>query len=71
MKAFRIRQLESELRKRNKTETCDYLLLADALAMTILQSNLYTRPDVKELVDDILFLTNEEEVNKYEDTLED
>jgi hypothetical protein len=61
MKAFRIKQIEDELynRKVNDKEICDYLRITYKLAMTILQSNLYSRLDVKELVDSILVLTNE------------
>ena len=59
MKAFRIKQIEEELRKRNENEVCGFLLVSYELAMTILQSNLYSRPDVRELVDSILTLVNE------------
>ena len=59
MKAFRIKQIEEELRKRNEDEVCGFLLVSYELAMTILQSNLYSRPDVRELVDSILTLVNE------------
>jgi len=59
MKAFRIKEIEAELRKRNEDEVCGYLLVAYELAMSVLQSNIYRQPDIKELVDNILTLTNE------------